>query len=127
MSAKFVWANGPDFVVGHLQGVVRKRKLQVARQIFNGFVMRTPVDTGSARASWRVSLGAPDTSITVNNTRGVALPPPSFPLTDVPAYSKLYISNATPYIIKLEYGWSKQAPAGMMRVTLAGLRISSIV
>ncbi|VEB42983.1 Uncharacterised protein [Chromobacterium violaceum] len=30
-----------------------------------------------------------------------------------------WLVNPMPYAVKLEYGWSKQAPAGMVRLTLA--------
>jgi hypothetical protein len=31
----------------------------------------------------------------------------------------VYLSNTAPYIRRLEYGWSKQAPAGFIRLALA--------
>lgn len=37
----------------------------------------------------------------------------------------LWISNNLPYAVRLEYGWSKQAPSGMVRVTL--LELGAIV
>lgn len=36
-------------------------------------------------------------------------------------YVKIYIHNSLPYARRLEYGWSKQAPAGMVSVTLQSL------
>ncbi len=30
----------------------------------------------------------------------------------------IYLANSLPYIRRLEYGWSKQAPAGMVRGTV---------
>jgi hypothetical protein len=123
MSAKFTWRFDSEEIVGHLEGVVKKRKLQVTKQLFDGIVMRTPVLSGSARASWRVSVGRPDLGRTINEAQSFVLGPPSFPLAEIPLYTKVFISNTTPYIVLLEYGWSKQAPAGMVRVTLASLGI----
>lgn len=34
---------------------------------------------------------------------------------------RIYIANGLPYILRLENGWSKQAPAGMVAITLAEL------
>ena len=31
----------------------------------------------------------------------------------------IYLVNNLPYAVRLEYGWSKQAPAGMVRITAA--------
>jgi hypothetical protein len=31
----------------------------------------------------------------------------------------IYLTNSLPYARRLEYGWSKQAPAGMVRITVA--------
>lgn len=66
---------------------------KVALEVFKRIVARTPVDTGLARDSWVLSGSAPN----------------------------YLISNPQPYINKLEHGSSKQAPAGMVRITLAEL------
>jgi hypothetical protein len=29
----------------------------------------------------------------------------------------IYLTNALPYARRLEYGWSKQAPSGMVRIS----------
>ena len=54
---------------------------------------RTPVDTGAARKSWKKAV--------VGNY--------------------IYWTNWVAYIRRLEYGHSKQAPRGMVRITLADL------
>ena len=88
-------------------------------QISEAIVMGTPVDTGRARGNWIP---------TVNNPSGVTLD-----VTDkggTMALSKIgavtltapgniyYLVNNLPYINRLEYGWSKQAPIGMVRVNV---------
>ena len=70
----------------------------------------TPVDTGHARANWIPSIGTPtvlDTSVAQANAahqQGVQQVI-SFKLGD----GVLYVSNGTPYIRKLNEGWSEQA------------------
>ena len=123
MTARFVWRQDPLRLYGHLENVAKNRALEVARKIFDGVVMRTPVRTGSLRASWRVATGQPDMSVTVNGDPNSPLPPPSFPLTEVPPNAKIHISNSLKYVMPIEYGWSKKAPQGMVRVTLASLGI----
>ena len=122
MTAKFIWHKSGDFA-GHLQGVLKKRKLELVKRIFEGVVARTPVRTGSARASWVVSVGHPVFIYRNYGDHLSPLPPPSFPLLVVPPYAKVYIANGAPYIVELEYGSSNQAPQGMLRVTLASLGI----
>ena len=55
--------------------------------------IRTPVDTGVARKGWK--------------------------RTEADGY--IYWTNGVDYIRALEYGHSKQAPRGMVRITLAEL------
>lgn len=85
--------------------------------------MRSPVDTGSFRASWRVAFNTVDKSITDGGASGTPLPPPEFywPVGFHPG-DMVYISNSQPYAVKLEYGWSKQAPMGIARVTAASMK-----
>lgn len=63
-------------------------------RLFTAIVEATPVDTGQARASWRISK------------------------TQEGEIFKWRIVNGVPYIIFLEYGSSKQAPQGMVRINL---------
>jgi hypothetical protein len=114
-------------ITGQLQGLVKKRQLEVVKKVFEGVVTRTPVFTGAARASWRVSIGVPNPGRVTGGSQLAPLGRPAFSLSDIPLYAKVFISNTTPYIVPLEYGWSKQAPAGMVRITLASLKIGSSV
>lgn len=81
-------------------------------------VMRTPVDTGNARANWRVAVNSIDTAYSPglsgdsHDTSAIT----NFRLGDYVA-----ISNSTPYIGPLENGYSQQAPGGMVSVTLVDM------
>lgn len=75
-----------------------------SEQIIDAFVTetlvtvrgRTPIDTGNARSHWeRSPVGLSDFG------------------------TEQVISNDVPYIVRLEFGWSKQAPEGMARITAA--------
>ena len=96
--------------------VVRK----ISIDLFTKTIKRTPVDTGRARANWNTSVNAPDVGVTqTTDTSGVAA------IGEVKArignwkQGDIYLTNSLPYIRRLEYdGWSKQAPAGMVRVTV---------
>jgi hypothetical protein len=98
---------------------------QIVIGMFTDIVTRTPVDTGCARASWRIGLGKPDT--THEPTGGNYPDPASVAMQQTAKLNNLtmqdlkqpiYISNALPYALSLEYGHSQQAPNGMIRVTV---------
>ena len=92
--------------------------------IFDGVVKRSPVYTGSFRASWLVSFGTPSYN-EVNGTNSlIPLAPPTFVWPDNYRLGQsIYVTNGQPYAQRLEYGWSQQAPQGVIRVTLASVRL----
>ena len=100
--------------------------------LYSSIVKKTPVDTGRARGNWNITVG--HDSFTQDEDRR-----PKFSRPDQVPEPKgdetIYISNNLDYITKLEYGgfpnppkggdgktvngFSKQAPNGMVGVTLA--------
>ena len=100
--------------------------------LYSSIVKKTPVDTGRARGNWNITVGHDDTTSSKKTK-------PQFKNVDevpkVEGDESIYISNNLPYITKLEYGgypnppkkgsgktvkgYSKQAPEGMVGVTLA--------
>lgn len=67
-------------------------------ETFGMVQLRTPVDTGEARSSWVLQNLSP-----AQNDR------------------QFRIGNSALHAQYLEYGWSRQAPAGMLRVSLLEL------
>lgn len=88
---------------------------RVLENTYHILVARTPVDTGKASSNWNVADGEPDTTVT-DATSPPPFQPPS--VTIGPVY---YTTNSVPYIVFLEHGSSKQAPAGMVTLTAAEL------
>ena len=88
----------------------------------------TPVDTGFARASWWVAIGdaspsAPAGTLTVlgpgGNVAGQgSVNAATLALLGVRAGQTIWIVNGAHYIRFLEYGHSRQAPAGFLRLTV---------
>lgn len=103
---------------GNMDQVVRGVALELGSRV----IQRTPVDTGRAKANWRYSEGSPDTATTESANQAESLQRLN---NGIRAYSaatgkSIFITNALPYIKRLEYGWSvKQAPEGMVRITAA--------
>lgn len=93
----------------------------VGLEILKRVIQKTPVDTGRARGSWQVLIGAAPTTETgvLDKTGSQALQAGLAVLANVKAFDVIYISNPVHYVVYLENGSSKQAPAGMVDVTLA--------
>ena len=101
--------------------VLRKFTIDLMTRV----IYRTPVDTGRARAGWKAA----------GDALGIKIPPPKRRAKgDAPfdhgVYEEnldaqimtIYVANNVHYILPLEYGWSKQAPLGMLRISMAELR-----
>jgi hypothetical protein len=85
-------------------------------------VEKSPVDTGRFRGNWNVSIGDADLSTTDETdadgeqtiVRGSAV------LAGVGAEDTVvYLTNNLPYAVPLENGHSKQAPIGMVGITVS--------
>lgn len=96
-------------------------KRGVGIELFSSVILDTPVDTGRARGNWQTTLNTPaagETEQSAGDAVSVANKPGNFgELNDVN-----YLTNNLPYIEALEYGSSKQAPAGMARKNVARIR-----
>lgn len=104
-----------------IEAVVITQVKRYVAEIYNGVVMRSPVLTGSFRAAWTVSIGTPQFR-EVRNESGVPLAPPPFVFPSGYMLGQdLFIANGQPYAERIEYGWSNQAPHGVLRVTLASV------
>jgi len=91
-----------------LETVVRK----LAFEVYKGVTQKTPVDTGRAKANWMLGYGSINSTITNNTTFTLVQPP------EGSGKRPIYITNNLPYISKLENGSSKQAPNGMVNLTM---------
>ena len=102
--------------------VIRK----VAMEVFHRVIIRTPVDTGRARANWQTSIGAPiENVLDETNKIPVGTPGGSADIDRALMIDKhqgdesIFLTNNLPYIEALENGSSTQSAAGMVKVTLS--------
>lgn len=94
----------------------------IAMYCLRGVVKKSPVDTGRFRSNWQVSknversgtidVGKEAQSKTVQ--RGMA----TIEGFDLSSDTAIHIQNNLPYARRLEHGHSKQAPQGMVGLTL---------
>ena len=99
---------------------------KIAFDIWTKLILKTPVDTGRARAGWGLSIGEPAVTVPAaeNYPKGYTGAPP--PIPDVKAVDGtqvVWILNAVEYIERLEEGHSQQAPAGMVRLSLMEMEL----
>lgn len=98
--------------------------------MLGGILETSPVDTGRFRGNWNVGIENPDRTVTDKNypggtpaargaaaaaealTRGQAV------LAGFVSGEQIWLSNNLPYSIELEYGHSKQAPSGIVRLAI---------
>lgn len=75
---------------------------------------------GRFRGSWAISVGAASTKEPGRIDPGGAqtIAEESAKLAGFTAGPAIYLTSNVPYAVRLEYGWSKQAPAGMVRITV---------
>lgn len=77
----------------------------------------TPVNTGWARNNWVATIGAPNTGVVMVKDKTGAFAMQSASVVSVSAPGNVwYLTNNVAYINRLEYGYSKQAPKGMVRL-----------
>lgn len=117
----FVTTNSSDWPTeGQLNELAEEEIKKFTGDLFRAAVKFSPVYTGSFRASWRVSFNIPREDVTNRDNpaapiRGASFRWPSgFKLGDT-----VIVSNNQPYAERLEYGWSKQAPLGILSLAIA--------
>ena len=73
---------------------------------------------GRLRGNWNVGLGGINYGLRgVDKTGQEAIRRNERVISLAKAEQDIYITNSLPYAIPVEYGWSSQEPAGMVRVT----------
>lgn len=95
-------------------------------RVGGAIIAKSPVDSGRFKNNWLAAYGAPDTSTTENvaktslgEGRGAVYERYKAKLSGLDDGQVFYFTNSLPYAERLEYGWSEQAPAGMVRLSVA--------
>lgn len=98
---------------------------KIVLEALKRLVMKTPVDTGRARGNWQVTIGRSATAAieAVDKAGGETIKKGLAAIAALPPYQVVWISNNVDYIEFLEEGNSRQAPEGMMSLTVEELKI----
>lgn len=119
-------------IIKNREKVTREIFAASALQITEKVITRTPVDTGRARGNWNASINSADDSVREDNSDAgsnikapnqspagqKALNRATGAATGLQLGDTFYLTNGLPYISRLEYGYSGQAPSGMLRLTV---------
>lgn len=87
-------------------------------RLFQRVVVESPVDTGIFRNNWFTAIDNIDTSNDrpANTSGAQSIGQIDARLNDVNLGQYIYFTNSMPYANRIEYGWSAQAPNGVVRV-----------
>ncbi len=101
---------------GNIDLVVRK----VALDVFKRVIMKSPVKSGRFRGNWQVAIGSvPAGTLELNDKAGTAtIAKVTATTLQMQAGQVITLVNNLAYARRLEYGWSKQAPNGFVRLTV---------
>lgn len=92
---------------------------KVTLDVFSAVVKRSPVDTGRFKGNWNASYGAPNYTVSQRIDKTPLLSTGKNIQRDalaLPVGGITFLSNGLPYAKRLEDGWSKQAPGGMVKL-----------
>lgn len=111
----------------NLDIVVRKVSLDMFRKV----IVKSPVDTGRFKGNWQVAIGSiPAGTVEIDDKSGTAtIAKVTAETLQMKAGDVITLANNLPYARRLEYGHSKQAPAGMVRTTVQefGATVNGVV
>ena len=108
----------------NFEGKTERKMTQIGRKValelFKRVIYKTPVDTGRARSNWQVTIGTTASgTVEIDDKSGAATMGKAVADSrGFKAGDTIYLTNNLPYIRRLEEGWSRQAPAGMVALTV---------
>lgn len=96
----------------------KAKLLRVAKNSFSfagkKIIRLSPVDTGRFKENWLTAIGEMNTAIDLPSGFGLIPVVKLLRLGDT-----IFFTNSLPYAMRLEFGWSGQAPMGVVRITIA--------
>ena len=106
---------------GYAEEMVRGTLFALSSRI----IKESPVDTGRFRGNWQASVNTPKKGkLQRKDKSGAAsINEVSSIVMSLDMGQTFYLTNNLPYARRLEYGYSKQAPSGMLRINV--MRVQS--
>ncbi len=94
---------------------------QVSIKLFSAIIKASPVDTGRFRMNWMASGSTPadGTTDATDKSGNTATGNATSFVLNAADWHTFTLTNNLPYAQRLEYGWSQQAPQGMVRTNVS--------
>lgn len=94
---------------------------QVTIKLYSAIIMASPVATGRFRMNWQATVDNPATGVLIGDdpSGSRAIGRISQFVASSTKWDEFRLTNNLPYAERLEFGWSQQAPSGMVRVTVS--------
>lgn len=108
----------------NLIGYTMKQVRGTLYSLCSRVIKESPVDTGRFRGNWQASVNTPlKNEKQARDPSGAgAISNAGSVLQSLDAGETFYLTNNVPYAQRLEFGYSKQAPAGMLRINVERVR-----
>jgi len=114
----------------YIDRTANRRIRRIALKAFQEINRESPVDKGTFRANWNVSVGRPDRSVDMSRTQDAFRERESIAsatiMNEVRLGTSAFISNSVPYAIQIEdgYGGSPrvQKPEGVVEPAVTVIR-----
>lgn len=105
---------------------INRVKRAAALATLQTVITRTPFDTGRAKNNWLTTVGSPSEDELIGDmgdfdrSGQAAISKGDRVIASVGDHDNgsIYITNNLPYINRLNQGWSKQAPAGFVQMSI---------
>jgi hypothetical protein len=108
-----------------IDDIIRELLESLYIELAGGGSPTTPIRTGRARTGWTVDLRetewVPPDMAKSPRTAEEVLAAARHAVAALPRATVYYLYNNVPYIMRLERGWSQQAPQGFIAIALANL------
>lgn len=94
---------------------------QVSFKLFSAVIKASPVDTGRFRMNWQTAGAVAPSGVIDGTDKGgaAAIGDAASYIFAASDWNEFTLTNNLPYAERLEYGWSNQAPSGVVRVNVA--------
>lgn len=104
------WAKISTKNKAKMLGAVKRTTKSIGKDV----IKNSPIDTRQFIESWNASLNQPDLSKGKSSGAGLIPTVNKMKIGDI-----FFFTNNEPYALRLEFGWSDQAPNGMVRLAVA--------
>lgn len=107
-----------------MMGGIRRAVIYIVTEGLSRATEKSPVDVGTFQNNWLVSIGTPSNATTMTLGEFASLSAQAIAsYATATGFPMIYLQNNLPYALRLENGWSRQAPGGVLAMTVSELEM----